>query len=174
MARIMGHNSEQIDVVQRLAAGLGATVEFVDVFIPLIYKAADRYGVDATIATAQSYYETGGGKYNGTVPRSFNNLAGIKVHPEEQALMPGGVAAGDARWAHQRFATPWQGALGHIQHLRAYTGKEVPEDEVVHPRYFYVFGRNTRTLDWEGITWAGATYPAAVLKLARKLMEIGQ
>lgn len=81
VTRIMGADSEQMDVVQRLAARRGATDEFVNVFIPLIYRACDRYGLDSVFVVAQSFRETAGGKYNGTVPRWFNNLAGIKVHP---------------------------------------------------------------------------------------------
>lgn len=172
MTLIMGADSEQEDVVQRLALERGATGEFVELFIPLIYRACDRYGLDAAYVVAQSFKETAGGKFIGTVPRWFNNLAGIKVHPDEQKALPNGIGAGNALWAHQRYATPWQGALGLAQHLRAYCGKKVPQDEVVSPRYFYVLGRQ-RITRWEDITWAGPGYGAEVVRLARDFIETG-
>lgn len=88
-------------------------------------------------------------------------------------MLPDGIGIGNALWSHQRFATLWQGALGQAQHLRAYCGKKVPEDEVVQPRYFYVLERN-RILDWEAISWAGAGYGAEVVRLGREFVEIGQ
>lgn len=172
MTLIMGADSERQEAVQRAMAERGATDEFVSVFIPLIYAACARYGLDATYVVAQSAKETDGGRYTGTVPRWFNNLAGIKVHPKEQAALPNGIGANNALWAHQRYATLTQGALSQAQHLRAYC-KPVPEAEVIAPRSLYVAGRGRLIKNWEDITWAGPEYGTEVVRLGLMLIETG-
>lgn len=173
MTLIMGADSELVGVVQGMAAERGATAEFVELFIPAIYRACAELGVDAVYVVAQSMKETAGGRFNGTVPRWFNNTSGLKVHPDEQARLPEGLAAGNALWAHQRFATVLQGARAQVQHLRAYAKKPVPDDQVIAPRSLYVAGRGLHSREWEGISWAGPDYGREVVRLGLMLIQTG-
>lgn len=170
---IMGPPSEQLDVVQRALRDSGkSTALFTEVMVPALYKEALRYGIDPVVMIAQSAKETNYGRFTGKVKDWFCNTAGIKVHPQEQALYPG-VTDGDNPLAHQRFGSWTMGARAHAQHLRAYCGAPVPVEDVVHPRYFVV-NRRIKTVQELSGSWApSSTYGMEIVSIARSLVEVG-
>jgi hypothetical protein len=171
--RIMGPPSEQWDVLQRLLVKEAAAPLFIDEIAPAIWEACSRYGIDAVGAIAQSAKETDWGKFTGTVPPSFYNVAGIKIHPANQKLKPG-VTDGDNLLAHDQFGSWWQGALAQAHHLRAYTGWGVPERDVAHARYWAVLG-NHHITDFIQLSnrWAGTGYGEGIVSIASRLVEVG-
>jgi hypothetical protein len=170
--RIMGPPSARIDVIQRKLREQNRPTYFIDVMVPALYKEALRYGIDPVVMVAQSAKETGYGTFTGKVKDWFYNPAGIKVHPTEQALVPG-VTDGDNPLAHQRFSSWTMGARAHAQHLRAYCGAPVPVEDVVHPRYFVVNRRITSVEELGGAWAPSPTYGNEVQRIALTLIEIG-
>lgn len=135
---------------------------------PALWWAAVRYGVDPVGVVAQSWKETGGGHFTGRVKPLFYNTCGLKIRHLD--LFPG-VTDGDNPLAHQMFPNWTIGALAHVQHLRAYAGWAVPEDELFDPRYVYVIGRDpVDTFEELSGKWAPSpTYGQEIVRLAQQL-----
>lgn len=176
---IMGPPSEQLEVVQRILRDSGkSTALFTEVMVPALYKEALRYGIDPVVMIAQSAKETNYGRFTGNVKDWFCNTAGIKVHPQEQALLKqlkdaAGINNPDHSLDHQRFGSWTMGARGHAQHLRAYCGAPVPTEDVVHPRY-WIINRRIKTVAELSGSWAPSpTYGTEIVSLARSLVEVG-
>lgn len=170
---IMGAPSAPLDVVQRKLREQNRPSYFIDVMVPELFKAAQLYGIDPVVMVAQSAKETAWGTFPGKVKQWFNNTAGIKVAPQEQALYPG-ITDGDNPLAHARFATVFHGAKAHAMHLRAYAGSPVPADEVVHARYWVVPLAHVRTVEGLSGRWAPSpSYGSEIVSIARTLIEVG-
>ncbi len=170
---IIGPPSASLEVVQRKLREQNRSVLFVNEITPALYKEGLRWGVDPVLMIAQCAKETGWGTFPGKVKPWFNNPAGIKVHPTEQALYPG-VTDGDNPLAHERFASWTMGARAHAQHLRRYAGMPVPDDEVVYPRHWVVQLYRLKTVfDLSGRWAPSPTYGSEISAIAITLIEVG-
>lgn len=170
---IIGPPSASLEVVQRKLREQNRSVLFTNEIVPALYKEGLRYGVDPVLMIAQCAKETGWGTFPGKVKPWFNNTAGIKVHPTEQALYPG-VTDGDNPLAHQRFASWTMGARAQAQHLRRYAGMPVPDDEVVYPRHWVVQLYRLKTVfDLSGRWAPSPSYGSEIADIARTLIEVG-
>jgi hypothetical protein len=170
---IIGPPSASLEVVQRKLREQNRSVLFVNEITPALYKEGLRYGVDPVLMIAQCAKETGWGTFPGKVKPWFNNTAGIKVHPTEQALYPG-VTDGDNPLAHERFASWTMGARAQAQHLRRYAGMPVPDDEVVYPRHWVVQLYRLKTVfDLSGRWAPSPSYGSEIADIARTLIEVG-
>ena len=123
------------------------------------YEEAGREGIRPDIALCQALKETGFFAYGGDVVPSQNNFCGL------------GTTGGGVRGA--AFATPQLGVRAHIQHLLAYTSKDLPHTAIIDPRYRLIVenrpdihGSVTRWTGLNGI-WAvpGKTYGQDILRL---------
>lgn len=170
---IIGPPSASLEVVQRKLREQNRSVLFTNEIVPALYKEGLRYGVDPVLMIAQCAKETGWGTFPGKVKPWFNNTAGIKVHPTEQALYPG-VTDGDNPLAHERFASWTMGARAQAQHLRRYAGMPVPDDEVVYPRHWVVQLYRLKTVfDLSGRWAPSPSYGSEIADIARTLIEVG-
>lgn len=135
--------------------------------IPALYRVAEDYGIDPTVMVAQSYHETGGGRFGRAVTPEHRNTCGLQIRD------PGGLPD-DHPDAHARFPS-WQvGATAHAQHLYAYAGHALPPgEENVDPRWDWVYGRHSVTTMTElGGKWAPSpTYGNLVRDTALRLLE---
>lgn len=171
---ILGPPSEDYDTVVRLIGARGTDL-FIDHMVPALWEEATRYGVDPVGVVAQSAHETGWGAFKGVVPPTFHNTAGIKIMPAIQ-LAYFDIAGGDRPFAHAQFGNWNHGARAQVHHLRAYASAPVPEDEVVHARYYDVLRLQKHIITFQQLSnnWAGAGYGDKVMSIARTLVEIGQ
>jgi hypothetical protein len=147
---------------------MGAAPLFNDQMLPALWAAGLRYGIDPVGVVAQSYHETGAGKFPGRVKPEFYNTCGLKNR--HLGLFPG-IDDGDNPLAHARFASWDAGARAHVQHLRAYAGWPVtPESEIVDPRYWLVVGKRLEEFEELSGNWApAATYGQSIEALISKL-----
>jgi N-acetylmuramoyl-L-alanine amidase len=166
--RIIGPATADFSVVDINLGKMGAASLFRADILPALWEEAERYAVDPVGAVAQSYKETGGGKFGGAVTPQFYNTAGIKVR--HLGKFPG-VDDGDRPLAHAQFAS-WQiGARAHCQHLRGYANCPVPDDEIVDPRYWLVIGKHN-AVNFEDLSgkWApSSAYGSEIAAIGRKL-----
>lgn len=165
--RIIGPASTPWGAVQANLLKLQATQLFVDVIAPAVWRQAVSLTVDPVGAVAQSYKETGAGKFGGKVKPEFYNTCGLKVR--HQNLFP--ETQGDTPLAHQMFPNWDVGALAQAQHLRAYAGWPV-EGLVVDPRYTFVVsaGHECAMFQELGGKWAPSpTYGVEIVDIAEKL-----
>lgn len=135
--RIIGPPSADHSVVRSSLVRMGATELFLNDILPAVWGAALQYAVDPVGAVAQSYKETGGGRFGGKVKPQFYNTCGLKI----KAVGFDPLASGDEPFAHQIFWSWEIGALAHIQHLRAYANCPV-SGPILDPRYFLVIGKH--------------------------------
>lgn len=98
------------------------------------YQMCTRVRIRPEVALAQALFETGRGHFNGKVPASWHNVAGIKIGVPSQD---------DVRDDHEKFISWDEGIRGHVNHLCAYVGNK-PIGRP-HARYFIVKG-----LEWSG------------------------
>ncbi len=168
--RILGPPSADPAQVRQRLTGMGATPLFVDHMLEPLWAAAVGLTVDPVGVVAQSYKETGGGRFAGQVKPQFYNTAGIKNR--HVGLYPG-VDDGDQPLAHARFASWDVGAVAHAQHVRAYSGWPV-EGLIVDPRYWLVIGKH-RCETWHELSgkWApAADYGTSLVAIARRLQGV--
>ena len=174
---IMGAPSAPLNVVQRKLREQNRPTLFVDEMVPALFRAAELYGIDPVVMVAQSAKETGYGTFAGKVKPWFYNTAGIKVSPQEQKLLAEVAkepTGGESSLDHARFATWFHGACAHATHLRRYAGSPVPEDQVVHARYWSVPLAHVRTVEGLSGRWAPSpSYGPEVVSIARTLIEVG-
>lgn len=171
--RIIGLPSADLSTVRANLARMGATALFLDDILPAVWQAALHYAVDPVGAVAQSYKETGGGKFLGKVKPAFRNTCGLKKREELRRLYPG-ITDGDNPLAHADFPSWEIGAMAHVEHLRAYAGCPVRQP-VQDYRYDLVAGKHRceHFSDLNG-KWAGVngkTYGDEVEVIANKLRE---
>lgn len=170
---IIGPPSASLAVVLRKLREQNRGSVFVDLMVPALYEEGLKWGVDPVVMIAQSAKETAWGTFPGKVKGWFNNTAGIKVHPVEQAMYPG-VTDGDNPLAHERFASWTMGARAQAQHLRRYAGMPVPDDEVVYSRHWVVQLYRLKTVfDLSGRWAPSPTYGSEIADIARTLVEVG-
>lgn len=155
---------------------LASTDIFRSAMVPALWSAAVRYGLDPVGVIAQSHKETGGGTFLGKVKPTFYNTCGLKIRHQGILGTPDDPTVGEQPLAHAMFPN-WQvGAEAHAQHLRAYAGypveEEDPERLIVDPRYPLVVGKH-RCESFEDLSgkWAipGKTYGEEIVTTARKL-----
>lgn len=166
--RIIGPPSGGRPTYDRLV-GMGATPLFIDSIVPSLWNAALSLTVDPIGVIAQSWKETGGGKFAGKVRPEACNPCGLKIRV---LGIYGPATANDEPGAHAQFANWEIGARAQCEHLRAYTGWPVP-GPVVDPRYQLALkGPADWCEDWAdlGGRWAPAlTYGTEVEGLMRQL-----
>lgn len=137
---IVGRPSAYIEKVFRNLNDLNASSLFVDEIAPALWYAASDHAIDPVGVIAQSYKETGAGRFGGAITAKWFNTAGIKIR--EPGHTPG--TEGDKPLAHAMFPNWETGALAQVQHLRAYVNWHIPVCEpLVDPRYVWVIGRYT-------------------------------
>ncbi len=161
-------SAPEAHVLGRLAA-LTPAPRFTQEMFPALWQAGLHYGIDPVGLVAQSYKETGAGKFSGQVSARFYNTAGIKIRHLD--LFPG-VTDGDRPLAHQMFPNWPVGAAAQAQHVRAYAGQPVTGELIVDPRYVLVIGRHALT-HWAelGGRWAPSpSYGTEIEKLMQQLI----
>ena len=164
--RIIAQPSATLRQLQLSAEAIGANRLFVNEMTPALYQAAIRYGIDPTVMVAQSFHETGGGRFGRAVTPAHRNTCGLKVRN------PGSLPD-DHPDAHARFNSWTEGATAHAQHLYAYAGKALPAGEQnVDPRWDWVYGRHqVTTMTQLGGKWApSADYGNRVRDVALRLL----
>lgn len=126
---------------------------FVSQMLDPLWECAGAYGIDPVGVVAQSFKETGAGKFGGRITEQWYNTCGLKIrHP---GIVP--AADGDAPLAHAMFASWDVGALAHVQHICAYTGQPVSQLQnvpIVDPRYDLVIGSRLENWSELGGHWA--------------------
>jgi hypothetical protein len=142
---ILGPSSVSVEAAQAWARSKGAHERAVNV-APLYWSTCPRYGIPPEIAFVQAMHETAFGKFNGVVPSTYRNWAGIKTKQ-------GG--SNTSASAHQVFPSDEVGVLAHVQHLARYAGAETvhPDDFLVDPRWDVVT-KFTDTVEGLGGAWA--------------------
>ena len=167
--RILGPPSANHDLVHNRAALMGATLLFLDEMMPHLWDEAIALNVDPVGVVAQSFKETGGGKFGGQVKPDACNPCGLKIRV---LGMYGLLTSGDYPMAHAIFPN-WQvGARAHVQHLRAYAGWPVP-DMIVDPRYSLALktpGNWCETFEDLSGKWAPSpTYGPELVAIGRRM-----
>ena len=154
--KIVGPPSEVRAHVLAKLTGLKPAPIFTQDILPPLWDAGLRYGIDPVGLVAQSYKETGAGKFTGKVTSRFYNTAGIKIRHTD--LFPG-TTDNDHPLAHQMFPNWEVGAAAHAQHVRAYAGWPVSGELIVDRRYVWVIGKFSLT-DWSDLCgkWEPPTY----------------
>jgi hypothetical protein len=158
---------------QQVRARLGSTLEvhprFVNEMLEPLWWAANYYGLDPLGLVALAYKETGAGNFGGQVQPRHYNPGGLKVR--HQDLYP--ELAGDQPLAHAMFANWHNGAQAVAQHVCAYTGVDLPAEEIVDPRYYIVWGVRPPVERWDDFgngVWNGSpTYGASLVSVARRI-----
>jgi len=130
---IVGEPEVSVVQAQKWAQSRGAHQRFIHI-APTYWYYGRLTGIRPEVLYAQSAKETAFGRYGGVVDPSFNNWAGIKIEEGGSCYDPD---------AHERFATPEDGARAHFNHMCAYVGFE-PIGEP-HGRYHTVM-----TTSWAG------------------------
>lgn len=172
MTAIMGvrSNSVKDKVAIHLAASSAHPRFLADMFDPL-WRMARIYGIDQLYFVAQSYKETGGGKFTGNVPTTYFNTCGLKVRDTSLVTFPNGS---EVPLAHCQSASWFEGAEKQAQHLYAYMGKELPLGRYLcDPRWLWVYGKHTAT-QWEDLTgkWAvpGIGYGESIVEIGNRFV----
>jgi hypothetical protein len=176
---ILGRPTVPLTTVKTNLSLQGASTLFVTQMLPELWDASLLFAVDPVVTVAQSYKETGGGRFGGLAKPAMCNPCGLKLDEEQQKLVPGVTdSSPDKTLTHAIFPNWTVGALAHVQHLRAYSGAYLPDDSVIFsPRYKYVKQINKPVDTVEGLSgrWAypGVTYGPEVVAIARKLGYTG-
>lgn len=127
------------------------------------YEEGKREGIRPDVAFCQALKETGFFRYGGTVVPDQNNYCGL------------GTTSASVRGAY--FPTAQIGVRAHIQHLKAYTSTQKPQEKVVDPRYTLVRSSyGSRTLEnWEELNgrWAvpGNGYGQSILSMHKNILK---
>lgn len=168
--RIIGPPSGAWETVRLSLTAMGATTLFIDQIAPAVWRAATGLIVDPVGAVAQSYKETGAGKFGGNVKPAFYNTCGLKVRDVALVKSLTGNTYDDQPLAHQMFPNWETGALAQVQHLRAYAGWPV-EGLIVDPRYTFVKSHFLTNFEDLGGKWAPSlTYGNEIVAVANKLL----
>lgn len=103
--------------------------------LPSIYRAGVHTGIDPTVLAAQSYHETGGGKFGRAATPAHKNVAGVKItRPVGPDTNP---------HDHATFETWDIGAIAHAHHILAYASADLPKgDKDLSPRSVWVRPKN--------------------------------
>lgn len=136
--------------------------------VSLYFATCPRYNVPAEAAIVQAGKETAWGHYGGVVPPEFNNWCGLKRASGGDNNDPN---------AHQRFATPADGVLAHVQHLAKYGGQAVPVagDALIDPRAHLVTLGSVPNLEDLGGKWAPSpTYGVEIAALRNALVSFAK
>jgi hypothetical protein len=176
---ILGRPTVPYSKVRENLVLLKAAPLFLDTMFYELWDAGMLLGVDPVVMVAQSYKETGGGRFGGLAKPAMCNPCGLKLDEEQQKLVPGVTDSNpDKTLTHAIFPNWTVGALAMAQHLRAYSGAYLPDNSfIVSPRYKYVVQINKPVDTVEGLSgrWAypGVTYGPEVVAIARKLGYTG-
>lgn len=164
---IVGRPSADRRTVKNNLNELGANRLFLVDMLDALWEAALYYHLDPVGMVAQSFKETGAGKFGGRIDHRWFNTCGLKVR--DQRIHP--ELDGDKPLAHAMFPN-WQvGAEAHAQHLRAYAGWPVDGHMIVDPRYVWVIGKHqvTKYEDLGGKWAPNKTYGKEIVTIANKL-----
>jgi hypothetical protein len=168
VSAIIHEPTAEKEVVRTNASLMGASELFLDTMFDELWNAAAGYGINPVGMIAQSFKETGGGKYPGRVKDWFYNTAGIKVRHDGNVMVLLGTEDSNTPLVHQMFPNWKVGAVAHAQRLLDYCGLEV-EGLIVDPRHG--FG-NRGITTWEelGGRWApSSTYGVEIVDLMGRL-----
>jgi hypothetical protein len=173
--RIIGPPSKEYLSVLRWCEVNSTQLFANDIFLPL-WIVSVQYQIDPVGVIAQSFKETGGGKFGGKVTPKFYNTCGLKVRHME--LFPG-ITDGDNPLAHQMFPSWPVGATAHVQHVCAYAGWEpeiLDKVSIVDPRWDGVFGKHALE-DWSEFgngRWAPSpTYGQEIESIMSRIKSFG-
>ena len=108
----------------------------IESFCQIYYEEAEKEGVRAEVAFAQTMKETGWLQYGGDAAIEQYNFAGIGT--------TGGGVPGNS------FADVRTGVRAQIQHLKAYATEEELEETCVDERYTYVSKGSAPYVEWLG------------------------
>jgi len=122
---VMGPPTTTIAQMQRWAKANEATDLFVGL-APIAWQESHAHGVDPALVYAIMAHETNFGKFTGVLDASFRNWGGLKT--------PVGGGNFDPN-AHFQFPDHRTGVRAVAQHAGRYAGLELPDFEVVDPRW---------------------------------------
>lgn len=167
--RILGTPSASWDTIYGGLVRLGASALFLEDIFPALWWAARRYNVDPLGVIAQAAKETAWGRFGGRIDARWRNTCGLKIR--DLSIVPGSSADSDLPLCHASFPSWAIGALAHVQHLIAYSGGWLPEDEIVDPRWVWVAGRHNAVhfADLSGKWAPSSTYGPEIEALAAKI-----
>lgn len=170
MMRILNVSSVPYGTVYANLVRLGAAQLFIEEIAGPVWAMAVEYAVDPVGAVAQSFKETGAGRFTGLVKPEYRNTCGLKRNDAIRKLYPD-LMSGEKPLAHQDFPDWVTGARAHVQHLRAYAGAPV-SGVVVSPRYGYVIGKHKceHFADLSGKWAPSPTYGQQIEEIAAQLM----
>lgn len=130
-----------------------AHVRFIHRYVPALWAAAQRHGIDPVGMVCQSAKETGYGHFSGAVLVRQNNTCGMRVDQRDLDDLQAAIDAHPAnlglrkllhRLSHETFPSVHQGATAHAQHLLAYCRVPVAREYIVDPRWDEVWDT-----DWQ-------------------------
>lgn len=138
----------------------------IEEFCRIYYEEAEKEGVRAEVAFAQTMKETGWLKYGGDAEIEQYNFAGIGT--------TGGGTPGNS------FADVRTGVRAQIQHLKAYATEETLNEACVDERYKYVNKGSAPYVEWlgqqenpAGCGWAtGKNYGYDIVEMISDMKKI--
>lgn len=135
VAQMVSYFEENCDEYPAEILGEGGADSIED-FCQIYYEEAEKEGVRAEVAFAQSMKETGWLKYGGDAKIEQYNFAGIGT--------TGGGEPGNS------FADVRTGVRAQIQHLKAYATEDALNEACVDERYTYVKKGCAPYVEWLG------------------------
>lgn len=140
----------------------------IEAFCQIYYEEAEKEGVRAEVAFAQSMKETGWLEYGGDAKIAQYNFAGIGT--------TGGGEPGNS------FSDVRTGVRAQIQHLKAYATEEALNEICVDERYEYVKKGSAPYVEWlgqqenpTGAGWAtGENYGYDIVEMIQRMKKIGK
>lgn len=140
------------------------------------WQAAHAHNIDPVGFIAQMGHETGWGTFQGNVPATFFNPAGLKVRDPKflgsTKLADGATDLADTSLAHAQFASWQTGCRAQAQHLLAYCGRPINSmEELVAPRRVWIKEPFVTTWEELGGRWAPSLeYGNRIVTVAQRLL----
>lgn len=158
---VLGSPTTDIPQMQRWATAENGTIRFTQLAVTA-YRESIHIGVDPAVTYAIMRHETNAGNFTGVLDASFHNWGGLKVSQ--------GGSDTDAN-AHHRFPNDTVGVRAVAQHAGRYAGLDVPQEEIVDPRWYAVTPGVAPSLPDDDWKWAYDTHDDRVVGHVKTLRQ---